>query len=1148
MSAVGRKYKRKLEDSTNTQNDQTASVEQDTQNQIEKQNNKKPKVQVDSQKQETPISRRSQRSCVLNNSSSYKENIDVSSKERKQQMKNDTIGVKQHKNVKSESEALENTKSNYFRRRLVDFAVVDSKDVNQQIQRFDLKSDVEEKWFIKGSVIKGGSSPNSKEEAFTVESRFGPVESWKVDYSTQPMAEVVLTTKLGEYVCYKPAANYRKDFQFLKEQVELAYTIFGLLDSNKGGSLDLSLEQATAKLARTKVWKNKYTTPMIAILSNANFLVGQLKNITGSIGTTEQLNKAALFKSLQEEIKNPGTHGQVDLGQSSGGIVIRDREENKNLESECNMNQVEETPRDGNVIADEEFARRLQAEMDAQENRKGNRGKSSKEAYIQVSMEEIADDYPVPQFYKSVYEETDELLLADDEVCLMHRDDLPRCVLDDFVIYNAEGLYSTLELLPLIQGVDPDLDIYASGQVMEDDSEWTGGRMLGITSQTQHFDGAGAGSSGTSNMPESGVIEPSSGMGGMRIYLSQIREWVVEYSSDMMFIWICTSAAWYKLCRPHSTYTGWFDTIIKCARIAVHVMKLIDSQVRASRLSFNDVVKALAQQDSQELTYISKKVEVVKRYIIVHGQLILNQFRYYPNKSVQNCAFVSTLKQEMMQMRHSKLYQSKVKQVKQLKKPENQNPMRQRQQGKSSKPRPMPATATVLVRNIWLDYFKVEDQGSPDVDKQNKEPKQEFAQQTDEEEEEDEEDNGTNKDENMEIDVSRIQQTVVEHKLVLGKEIRFEEKCERSQELYHVVLFGEDRVTVGDVLELQDGTLGMLQCINGVKKTAQLRLLLRGCDTMLADAAAENELFMTEELLNRQLTSVKAVISACLLRRQEDHSRREQNQAEDLIRKSQKQTYIFRSMYLPEKGMFASIPQDLRLGQHINREKQEDGVARKCAGENDSFVLNGIKYKVGDAVLLLPGSFGETLKKKEKDGIPDPYNIAEIVDLRQGKITNAKVLESVRMRQYFRPHQLGIDEGYKAGLWEIYKTEQITSVSVDNFVNKCYIVTQAHKQGFLDGVYHFLCCKSIDLRSKEVSHIEGLDLPENAEIYSKGPAGSVNDGIALATMDIFAGCGGLTEGMHQARAVNTKWAIEFEQAAAQAYRKNHPGQKRKKEK
>jgi DNA (cytosine-5)-methyltransferase 1 len=35
----------------------------------------------------------------------------------------------------------------------------------------------------------------------------------------------------------------------------------------------------------------------------------------------------------------------------------------------------------------------------------------------------------------------------------------------------------------------------------------------------------------------------------MRLYLSQIRDWVVEYSADTLFISIRTDAAWYKLCR-----------------------------------------------------------------------------------------------------------------------------------------------------------------------------------------------------------------------------------------------------------------------------------------------------------------------------------------------------------------------------------------------------------------------------------------------------------------------------------------------------------------------------------------------------------------------------------------------------------------------
>jgi site-specific DNA-cytosine methylase len=41
-------------------------------------------------------------------------------------------------------------------------------------------------------------------------------------------------------------------------------------------------------------------------------------------------------------------------------------------------------------------------------------------------------------------------------------------------------------------------------------------------------------------------------------------------------------------------------------------------------------------------------------------------------------------------------------------------------------------------------------------------------------------------------------------------------------------------------------------------------------------------------------------------------------------------------------------------------------------------------------------------------------------------------------------------------------------------------------------------------------------------------------------MDIFAGCGGLSEGLHRAGATTTKWAIEYEAPAAEAFRLNNP--------
>eukprot|EP00967_Tisochrysis_lutea_P013587 scaffold15173_cov20-Tisochrysis_lutea.AAC.2 len=52
--------------------------------------------------------------------------------------------------------------------------------------------------------------------------------------------------------------------------------------------------------------------------------------------------------------------------------------------------------------------------------------------------------------------------------------------------------------------------------------------------------------------------------------------------------------------------------------------------------------------------------EGVQRFVVVHGQIILNQFRHYPNKAVQRAAFTTELKRNMETRKHHKLYMSKV--------------------------------------------------------------------------------------------------------------------------------------------------------------------------------------------------------------------------------------------------------------------------------------------------------------------------------------------------------------------------------------------------------------------------------------------------------------------------------------------------------
>ena len=89
----------------------------------------------------------------------------------------------------------------------------------------------------------------------------------------------------------------------------------------------------------------------------------------------------------------------------------------------------------------------------------------------------------------------------------------------------------------------------------------------------------------------------------------------------------------------------------------------------------------------------------MERFLIVHGQVILNQFKLYPNKAVRDSGFVAALRTRMQQRRHSKLYMGSKGKVKGGL---NRNPMRERTGGR---PKPMHATATAMVKGIWASYF-----------------------------------------------------------------------------------------------------------------------------------------------------------------------------------------------------------------------------------------------------------------------------------------------------------------------------------------------------------------------------------------------------------------------------------------------------------
>ena len=72
-----------------------------------------------------------------------------------------------------------------------------------------------------------------------------------------------------------------------------------------------------------------------------------------------------------------------------------------------------------------------------------------------------------------------------------------------------------------------------------------------------------------------------------------------------------------------------------------------------------------------------------------------------------------------------------------------------------------------------------------------------------------------------------------------------------------------------------------------------------------------------------------------------------------------------------------------------------------------------------------------------------------------------------------------------------------------------------------------------------------LDLPLNAKHYGTKKSGKDTLGglpkieQPLKCLDVFAGCGGFSCGLHEAGVAESKWAIEFNNAAAKSFKSNN---------
>ncbi|KAG2242456.1 hypothetical protein Bca52824_095705 [Brassica carinata] len=453
----------------------------------------------------------------------------------------------------------------------------------------------------------------------------------------------------------------------------------------------------------------------------------------------------------------------------------------------------------------------------------------------------------------------------------------------------------------------------------------------------------------------------------------------------------------------------------------------------------------------------------------------------------------------------------------------------------------MQATKTHLVDRIWGQYYsEFEAIGAENVkESQNKEE--------------------------GDVEVPSVMETRWEGE-ILGR-------TSAGEPLYQQALVGGEVVAVGGAVLLEVNETSVIYFVEYMFESSDHckmlhgRHLQRGSETVLGYAANERELFLTNACMTVQLKDIKGTVSFEIRSKPWGHQYRKENNAADELdraraeeRRAQhlKTEYFCKCLYSPVRGGFFSLQlNDLGRGsgscssceireEENERSKLEVNISKR------GFVYDGIDYCIEDYVYVKP----LYMIDPEKNIALDAFCVCQVLDIVFPKSSKDALFE-VKLRRFYRPEDISTEKAYTSNIQELYYSEDIYFLPPEVLEGKCE-VRKKHNMPLrndyltLDNI--FFC---------ELFYDSSRDSLYQMPVHIKPKFSSIKDDtllrklkgegiegetdydelpkeMRLATLDIFAGCGGLSKGLEQSGVSETKWAIEYEEPAGQAFKQNHP--------
>ncbi|KFK37543.1 dna methyltransferase 2 [Arabis alpina] len=1048
-------------------------------------------------------------------------------------------------------------------RRLTDFSLHDTDRVPQPLEMLEF-GDI----FIGGVILPSDSDGKDKQNGVRCDS-FGRVENWSISGFEDGFPLIWISTELADYNCLKPATIYKKIYDYFFDKAWASVAVYKKLSKSSGGNPDTSLDELLAAVARS-VSRSKSFSGGAAIrkfvISHGEFIYKQLAGLdeTAKIHETSFAEMPVLV-ALGDEPSKRDKGMQMDGKPSK--ITLRIGGVSEVAESKA-------LACDQLVDDDRRYAKLLQDEEDMKSMQRSRKNSSSASAsnkfYIKIDEEEIANYYPLPAYYMSSPEEADEIVMyprdEDEDDIEIEIDQLPRMMLHNWALYNSDTKFISLELLPMTPCADIDVTIFGSGVLTEDDKTWID--INDSESSTQ----------GSQRQDPNAMI----------IFLSQIKEWMIEFGGELISISIRTDMAWYRLGRPSKHYAPWYEPVLKTAKVAIGIIKLLVEEPRISRLPFAAVIKRLSALQKNNKAYISSDLKAVESYMVVHGQIILQMFAEYPTKIIKECPFIVALKSKMEDRRHTKWAIKKKTIVQEGK---NLNPCADKKHVVSKK-KAMQATTTLLINRIWGDFYS---NYSPEV------PLQEIGvengeEEIEEENEIEEEDEIEEDDIEKSVDVRKSHNPQKKVRGSSGKmDIRWDGEIigqtSVGEPLYRQALVGGETVTVGGAVKLEVDDLDEIPAIYFVEymfesadqcKMLHGKLLQRGSKTVLGNASNERELFLTHECITVQLKDIKGTAIFEMRSRPWGHQHRKETatadkldrkRAEEIKAKGLPTEFFCKSLYSPERGGFFSLPRnDIGRGSGFCsscklREDEEEMSKVKLNVTKTGFCFKGIEYSAEDYVYVKPGSITTDGSQTGIGNFKSGRNIGlsafvvcqllEIIVPKESRKADSGSFK-VKVRRFYRPEDISPDKAYTSDIQELYFSQDTYVLPPGALKGKCEVrkkmdMPLSREYPISDNIFfceHFYDSSNGSLKQVPANIKMDFSTIKNDILLrkkkGKGVESETDSRIAkpsemrLATLDIFAGCGGLSHGLEQAGVSATKWAIEYEEPAGQAFRQNHP--------